>query len=412
MGLLKRKITDSNNAVVDLEDTKNVHVELLTERLFTSPPAKKNTAKRDALTIDIVPTLVSDVGEHVKGSGPAEGITVKPAATESTSTGTGAKKTVPKTQVDKDEVMPRSGAPMPAGAKPVGAQIPIDKSPQGQAQSSPEGNSPSARDPIRKQKIRTELCILTECGANEKIYWELLSDGFLRRTHKPSANCSLMSLSSLDVKLPTPTGVSTAAAHEEAAEVLYAPSAIVNLSETRNAVYATPASRLDEYSCKVLPGIALLEMSLEKMDFHHAKAFGWNLPGSAENSAILALYHKTVSGRLQGPSIYLNSDNLNEKLNRYREKVGLSANDKIILLGWNELDNILHTTKVAYQKRRKHSNIFKYVLWFSLLGLSLLFSLSAYHKVLRAEQTQKVLLNQTKIQSRATSTGGAYTKMR
>ena len=408
MGLLKRKITDGNNAVVDLEDTKNVHVELLTERLFTASPAKKNTAKRDALTIDVLPTLVSDVSGHAGGSEDAEGIKVRSATTENTLVGTGIKKTVPKTQADKDEAAPNSVACMPEGVKSVSAQISIDKNPQGQEQSNPEsnpeGNSLSAPDPIKKQKVRTELCILTESGANDKTYWELLSDGFLRRTSKPSANCSLMSLSSLDVKLPTPTSVSTAAAHEGAAEVLYAPSAIVNLSETRNAVYATPASRLDDYSCKVLPGIALLEMSLERMNSHNAKAFGWNLPGTTEKLAILALYHKTASGRLQGPSIYLNPDNLNEELNRYREKVGLSASEKIILLGWKELDNILHTTKIAYQKRRKHSNTFKYVLWLSLLGLSLLFSFSAYHKVLRAEQMQKLLLNQTKIQSHTAPT--------
>lgn len=399
MGVFQKKSQVVADSISDSESEKYITGELLTERLFTARQVRATSSRRESLIIDVEPTLINldQPAQHARFVPVETGQKEAPDDRDTLSSSEVSNEAPTIQSKPHIAVIPNASSPQ---ANPV---VPPAKSDIAQDNElGPEDEAskktPTANTARRIGASKSELCLLVETSINKRTYWNVTAKGAFMTLSSPPSNCPLISISALDSRFPVPAELPDKQAVLGAAERLLEPASVINRSSDCGIIYATPASRLQDLTSKVIPGIALLDALLNA---HHnqMEIFGWKLQSDSGAVQLLALYHKTASGTLHGPSIKIMPADVDFEIEQYKARNRLPAEPVIRLFGLNELLRVSEDTRFKYSKRRSQLSMAKYIAWFVLLAVSALFAVSAYRQTLSAQNSQDMIRSKIHVQT-------------
>lgn len=314
-------------------------VELLTEHLFSSSAPKSQKPKRKSFTIDL---SSSDILEVLEKNGTFEA--EKPDIVSSVE--------VPKSSIHEAAPIDIPPEPLPAIAKAT------DTTPV--------------------------LCLLVEMTPGAPNYWILFSNKEIKPSSKAPEAIPLVSISPFDIRLNVESPLSDHAASRRCADAAFEPVSVVNNSRKNLTLYATPSHRRQALGSQAIPGGLILDTVSAGRTSTVGGIFGWNLTDSAGKTQILALYHRAKSGYVHGPYLKVNPKNVSHEIIEYQKQNSLPSTSAPVLFDASDLLGGLSQAKpypIAFEK----TPYFKQIVWLLLLGLSLVFAVSTYQQVKKAE---------------------------
>lgn len=314
--------------------------EVLTERLFEEEPRRSPKREREGLTIDVKPIVAED----------AQIIEPEPARVRPT----------PSKKATRE------------ARKAADASI-----------SEPPRNP--QRAPTRSRKGPSLPYIALEVPGSLARCWQVTPEG-VRQVESIPARALAISISGADQRLTTKGTVSDHRGQVLLSEAAFEPVYAINRSRTLKTLYGTSQLRIDSLSHLLSPGILALDLLLRERDLQAAvPVFGWRLKDLEGKDAIVALYHRSASGYVNGPLLSVYPDDLDALIAQFKAAQQVREPAQVALFSSREL--LGTTTSLArYPQKPLLGLTSRHLIWLLILFGSISFAAASVKLVHRAQR--------------------------